>query len=87
MEVLDFRRNNTLYRVTKDMVRQMENDAEMFATHYGLRFHRLDIDTIFKSNPNAVFGFWVSSDECSVCWTDEPEKYRVVDLVRGQRSE
>lgn len=87
MKVLDFRSNNTLYRVTKDMAQQMENDATAFAEHYGLHHNFLDIDCIFHRNPNAVFGFWVSAIECSVCWTDEQGKYKVIDLTKGQRSE
>lgn len=87
MKIIDYRENNTLYRVTKEKVEEMEEEVAEYATNHNLRHNYLDLDSIFRGFPGAVFGIWLSDVECSLCWTEHPDGYRVADLTRGQRSE
>lgn len=90
MKIIDFRVNNTLYRVTKEKVEEMEKETAEYAANHNLKHNYLDLDYIFNGFPGAVFGIWLSDVECSLFWTawpDEWDEYRVVDLTKGQRSE
>lgn len=87
MKIIDYRANNTLYRVTKEKVAEMEKETVEYAARHNLRHSYLDLDDIFDEFPGAVFGVWLSDVECSLCWTVCSDGYRVVDLTKGQRSE
>lgn len=87
MKIINFRVNNTLYRVTKEKVEEMEEEVAEYATNHNLRHNYLDPDSIFREFPDAVFGIWLSNVECSLYWTERPDGYRVIDLTKGQRSE
>ena len=87
MKIIDFRVNNTLYRVTKEKIAVMERETAEYAANHNLGHNYLNLKAIFNEFPGAVFGILLSDVECSLCWTACPDGYRVIDLTKGQRSE
>lgn len=87
MKIIDFKKDYTLYRITKEKAIEMDKITGEYAVKHNLKHNYLDVDYIFNEFPNAVFGIWLSDVECSMCWTEWPDEYRVVDLTKGQRSE
>lgn len=87
MKIVDFRERNTLYRITKEKVVEMDMKTNEYAKNHLLRHNFLDVEKIFKEFPNAVFGIWLSDVECSLCWTVWADGYKIIDLTKGQRSE